>query len=62
MQCDLCGGVIHTNRDDWVMREEPTSYRDTTLVTYAAHQACHELKEATTQQSSHWSFLWKPAR
>lgn len=58
MQCDLCGGVIRTNHDDWVMREEATPYRDTTLVTYAAHKACHELSEATAQRP-HWSFLWK---
>lgn len=61
MQCDLCGGVIKLNHDDFVIREEPLPERDTTLVTYAAHQACHELSEATAQRPSHWSFLWKPS-
>jgi len=58
MQCDLCGGRITLNRDDFVIREDPTPYRDTTLVTYAAHRACHDLSEAK-QQAQHWSFTWR---
>ncbi len=58
MTCDLCGGKIILNVQDFVLREEPTAYREATLVTYAAHKGCHDAHEAATQQ--HWSFTWRP--
>ena len=58
MRCDLCGHAITLNRDDFVIREEPTTQHDTTLVTYAAHQRCHEAFEQPQQQT--WSFTWRP--
>lgn len=60
MQCDHCGGRIVLNRQDFVIREEPTNYRDTTLVTYAAHKTCHDAFEAAAQWQQHWSFTWSP--
>lgn len=57
MTCDLCGGAIVLNVQDFVIREEPTNYRDTTLVSYLAHKACHETNEA--MRATHWSFAWR---
>lgn len=58
MQCELCGGEVILNVQDFVIREEPTPYKDTTLVSYLAHKACHDQSDAL--KNTHWSFTWRP--